>query len=107
GKHGKSYAHWFVEHAGEQERVAEMFVAPVRAMLEGKRPHVTALRQDDDEGIPLSGGHALAVADESPLRGAYRIAYRMAWGVRRAVKPLTTQAFRHRIRHALLRKAYF
>ena len=41
------------------------------------------------------------------MRGAYRMAYRVAWGIRRAVKPLTTQAFRHRVRHALLRKAYF
>ena len=37
----------------------------------------------------------------------YRLAYRVAWGIRRAVKPLTTQAFRHKVRHALLRKAYF
>jgi glycosyltransferase involved in cell wall biosynthesis len=107
GKHGKGYAHWFVEHASEQERIPETFVAPLRAMLEGRRAHVSPMRQDDEEGVPLAAGDTLAVADESPLRGAYRIAYRMAWGVRRAVKPLTTQAFRHRIRHALLRKAYF
>ena len=35
------------------------------------------------------------------------MAYSVAWSVRRAVKPLTSQAFRHKVRHALLRKAYF
>jgi glycosyltransferase involved in cell wall biosynthesis len=33
--------------------------------------------------------------------------YGLAWRARRAVKPLTSQAFRHRVRHALLRRAYF
>ncbi len=37
----------------------------------------------------------------------YRVVYRAAWGLRAAVKPLTSQAFRHRVRHALMRKAYF
>jgi glycosyltransferase involved in cell wall biosynthesis len=102
GKHAKSYAHWFVEHAAAQERIPGMFLAPMRDALAGK----TALRQNDDAGVPLDAS-ARRASEESPLRGAYRAAYRFAWGLRRAVKPLTTQAFRHRVRHALLRKAYF
>jgi glycosyltransferase involved in cell wall biosynthesis len=103
GKHAKGYAHWFVEQAGTQERMPDMFLAPMRDALEGRKP---SLRENDDAGVPLDAS-AERASDESPLRGAYRAAYRFAWGLRRAVKPLTSQAFRHRVRHALLRKAYF
>lgn len=102
GRDAKGYAHWFVEHAGTQDRIPEMLLAPMRDALEGRR----SLRQNDDGGVPLDAS-AQRASGESPLRGAYRAAYRVAWGVRRAIKPLTTQSFRHRVRHALLRKAYF
>ena len=105
GKHAKGYAHWFVEHAGPQERIPGMFVAPLAASLEGKRPAATIAQQNDDAGVPVDAQSTRS--GESPMRGAYRAAYRLAWGIRRAVKPLTTQSFRHRVRHALLRKAYF
>ena len=113
GKHGRGYAHWFVEQARAQERLADVFVEPLRAALEGRRTGRTAgessgtVAADTTEGIPIASAPDAPAADEGPLRGVYRIAYRVAWGIRGAVKPLTTQAFRHRIRHALLRKAYF
>ena len=38
GKHGKSYAHWFVEHAsGAGTRAGDAASSPSRAALEGKR----------------------------------------------------------------------
>ncbi len=119
GKHGKGFAHWFVEQASAQERLPERFIAPVRAALEGRRDARAAASgtasadsvgpaiPDVGAGIPLAVAQEAVTADEGPLRGVYRIAYRVAWGVRSAVKPLTTQAFRHRVRHALLRRAYF
>ncbi len=100
GKHGKSFALWFVEQAGAQERFPEVFIAPVRAALEGRRGRVEAAGVDDVAGVPVD-------SETGPLRGVYRVAYRVAWGIRGAVKPLTSQAFRHRVRHALLRRAYF
>ncbi len=125
-KHGRAYAHWFVEQADTQERLPSAFVDPVRAALQGRthaaaaapalRPAesssaspatpATRLRLDTEDGLPVAAVVEVA-AEDAGARGAYRLAYRMAWGLRRAVKPLTTQAFRHRIRHALLRKAYF
>ncbi|MEO8753393.1 MAG: hypothetical protein ABI624_12020, partial [Casimicrobiaceae bacterium] len=122
GKHGKGYAHWFVEQAETQEHFAAMFVAPVRAALEGRRVASAASGEhkmttvsatgdmtETGKGVPATATEAEAPADggRGALRGAYQVAYRVAWGIRRAVKPLTTQAFRHRVRHALLRKAYF
>ena len=121
GKHGESYAHWFVEQASTQERFPLMFVAPVQAALEGRRgASATAkedaastaiaigIRAETADGVPVVVHEAAEPERRThPLRGAYQVAYRVAWGIRRAVKPLTTQAFRHRVRHALLRKAYF
>ena len=102
GKHAKAYAHWFVEHAATQDKINDMFVAPIRAALEGKP---ALARQEAAAGVPVDA--VVEPAEANPIRGAYRAAYRLAWGIRRAVKPLTTQSFRHRVRHALLRKAYF
>ena len=113
GKHGRGYAHWFVEQAKAQERLPDVFVAPLRAALEGRRaPRAEGeppmpVAPDTPEGVPVAAVHDAHAADDGPLRGVYRIAYRVAWGIRGAVKPLTTQAFRHRVRHALMRKAYF
>ncbi len=106
GKHAAGYAHWFLEHAASQERVPAMLLAPARAAIDGKH---RADASQASSGSDAQGGapDAATAPGPAPMRGAYRIAYRLAWGVRRAVKPLTTQAFRHRVRHALLRKAYF
>ncbi len=126
-KHGKAFAWWFVEQAPAQDKLPAIFVDPVRDALHGRvrpsraathgddaakadavRPSgISGLQFDTEEGVPVAVASDVAVASESGARGAYRFAYRVAWGVRRAVKPLTTQAFRHRVRHALLRKAYF
>ncbi|MCC7325797.1 MAG: glycosyltransferase [Burkholderiales bacterium] len=110
GKHGKSYAHWFVEQSAAQALLPELFTAPVRAALEGRRGGQAAAFEPRDAsaaGIPAAHADALDAEDKGPRRGAYRVAYRIAWGIRGMVKPLTTQAFRHRVRHALLRRAYF
>ena len=112
GKHGRSYAHWFAEQASVQERFPDLFVEPVRAALGGHRAAADSsaaqgLRTDTPDGLPLGHEDAIAAGGEGPLRGVYRIAYRIAWGIRGAVKPLTSQAFRHRVRHALMRRAYF
>jgi glycosyltransferase involved in cell wall biosynthesis len=92
GVHARSYAHWFVEHAREQASFDETFIAPVRRWLDSS--------SDEAPATPEAGKSVLA-------RRGYQWAYRAAWGVRHAVKPLTTQAFRHRVRHALLRRAYY
>lgn len=104
GKHGRGFAQWLVEHAGEQEKVPEAFIAPVRAALAGGR----AAGDGPDAASPADApGSATVGATSGALRAVYRVAYRAAWGLRAAVKPLTSQAFRHRVRHALMRRAYF
>lgn len=145
-RHGKAFAHWFVEQAPAQEKLPAAFVDPVRDALAGRprsaartgtagvgragsgvaapppaaplaagsatsasspAPAAPGLVLDTDEGVPVALTAEVAVDVDGGTRGAYRLAYRVAWGLRRAVKPLTTQSFRHRVRHALLRKAYF
>ena len=107
GKHGKSYAHWFVEQAPAQERFPDVFIAPLRNALRGAgAPAAPAVAGDGLSGVNVTEV-AAATSAERPLRGVYRAVYRVAWGIRGAVKPLTSQAFRHRVRHALLRRAYF
>jgi len=99
GAHSRSYAQWFVQQAAVQERIPESLLAPVRAAL-GAGPGTPWAAAGAGEFSPARG-------ESGMLRTAYRIAYGVAWRARRAVKPLTSQAFRHRVRHALLRKAYF
>ena len=78
GKHGKSYAHWFVEQAAVQERFPAMFVAPVQAALEGRRgasatakastvsaAAATGIRAETADGVPV-------VVHEEAERGARR-----------------------------------
>ena len=118
GTHGRSYAHWFVENAEAQAEFGEVFVAPVRAALgigpvpKGKtrtpEPHARAHHDDPGAAMDAGGGTVAATGPRlAPARRLFQVAYRVAWGVRHAIKPLTTQSFRHRIRHSLLRKAYF
>ena len=91
GAHGPGYAKWFVEHAETQAGFDEIFIAPVRAALHiGRGPR----------GKPNTAAQDL-------VRRFFRAAYRAAWGARHAVRPLMSQSLRHRIRHTLLRKAYF
>ncbi|MCC6198318.1 MAG: hypothetical protein IT518_28025, partial [Burkholderiales bacterium] len=109
GRHGKSYAHWFVEQASVQERLPDMLIAPMRNVLAGRQKAVDGEVAGGgvSAGLPAELSDALAETRRGPVRGAYRLAYRVAWGIRSAVKPITTQAFRHRVRHALMRRAYF
>lgn len=107
GKHGKGFAHWVVEQAGVQERFPDIFVAPLRAALEGRKAGGAGMLPPEiGAGIPAEQAEAAEPADGT-LRRVHRAVYRVAWGIRGAVKPLTSQAFRHRVRHALLRRAYF
>ncbi|MFO1413390.1 MAG: glycosyltransferase [Burkholderiales bacterium] len=99
GGDGRRYAHWYVEHAAQQERIPEAMIAPVRTALAAK-PAVAP-------GTAGPMATAQDTADGGLLRVAYRMAYRAAWRARWMVKPLTSQAFRHSVRHALLRKAYY
>jgi len=129
GAHGLGYAHWYVEHAETQAGFDEIFIAPVRAALNKGRgprskPNTAAAPA---WARPAATGASAAAGAEGPAGAAaestlsavaasprqnigrrlFQVAYRAAWGVRHAVKPLTSQAFRHRVRHTLLRKAYF
>ena len=84
GKHGKGYAHWFVEHAGTQEKFPAMFVTPVREALEGRRELRPGggLRMDTQEGLPIlrggrreshggESGRAACIASPIALPGGY------------------------------------
>ena len=120
GAHGIGYAHWYVENAATQAGFTEVLVAPVRSALD---PAPAMSRKSDDTLLsqPVAPRGAAAQTTAAPeaqgvrltnvandfARRFYQLAYRGAWGIRRAVKPLTTQSFRHRIRHSLLRRAYY
>ena len=123
GKHGRSYAHWFVEHRRRRSGSPQCSSRRCRPRSKGGAARVRQRRKTRRGTLRRRRWHRRAATtmafpvvvpeaalDRDPrssLRGAYQVAYRVAWGIRRAVKPLTTQAFRHRVRHALLRKAYF
>jgi glycosyltransferase involved in cell wall biosynthesis len=127
GVHGLGYAYWFVENAEAQAGFSEIFTAPVRSALEigrgrGRWVRKPQGRVDRAQPVawaePTAAGAMVAAPGAAVLmpiatprqaiaRRIFQVAYRAAWGIRHAVKPLTTQAFRHRVRHSLLRKAYF
>ena len=55
GKHGKSYAHWFVEQASVQELFPTTFVAPVQAALEGRRGASATAKEDTARTATATG----------------------------------------------------
>ena len=105
GAHGLAYAHWFVENAAEQAKLPDLFLAPVRAALASARAGAVGSAA---KTLPRLSG---ALPDSTPAQGVrrrlFQATYRAAWALRHAVKPWTSQAFRHRVRHGLLRRAYF
>ena len=81
GKHGKSFAHWFVEHAAVQERFPAMFVTPVRDALAGRATAApsTALRTGHAaKACPFAPRTTRGVL-RSAVPGAAPIAWRTAW----------------------------
>ena len=118
GAHGIGYAHWYLENATTQAGFAEIFVAPVRSALAampamGGKSIASSPVESDARALPptITASEAkspdTAKVGNDLARRLYQWAYRGAWGIRRAVKPLTTQSFRHRVRHSLLRRAYY
>ena len=103
GAHRQAYADWFDACAG-----VEAGVPPAL------HPH--AARASAPSGSAIAAT-SLAAPAPSPaavrpawgsavFRTGYRLAYRLAWASRQWLRPLTTLAFRNRLRSALVRRAY-
>ncbi len=109
GARGAGYARWFVENAGGQSGFPETLLAPVRdALRRGRAPARGAATPGRDTPLGATEGvAALGASDGGVFRSAFRSVYRTAWSARHLVKPLTSQRFRHTVRHWLLRHAYF
>ncbi len=117
GAHGSGYAHWYLENATPQAGFAEAFVAPVRAALgmEARAAGTPAAAGAADRAaVAIAAEPAeITAAGTSPAhvrglrRRVFHWVYRAAWGARHLVKPITSQSLRHRVRHSLLRHAYF
>ena len=110
----EAYLNWFAERAGPEAGVA----GPL-AQASGTAPQVAApmaLAPDnstaapparpDPTGTPLLAPAAVAAHPAVAAVAPYRMVYRMAWRARHVLRPLTSLAFRQRMREALLKRAF-
>lgn len=102
GSRREAYLNWFAERAGPEAGVA--------GPLAQARPHVVS---PPPAAAPATVVVPAAAAAPQPATAQapapvlpYRMVYRLAWRARHVLRPLTSLAFRQRMREALLRRAF-
>jgi len=98
GTHRAAFVAWFCDTAGREADLDEVFLRPMTAKPAGvPSEHVESA---------ASGAQDHPTTDRSLRELTYRALYRLAWWTRGLFRPIFSQAFRHRIRIHLLRKAH-
>lgn len=111
----EAYLNWFVERAGPEagisgvlaqagpaKAVAATLPAPAIATMALAPAAAAAGTAAQAMPQPAVAGATAAAAPVLP----YRMVYRLAWRARHVLRPLTSLAFRQRMREALLRRAF-
>jgi glycosyltransferase involved in cell wall biosynthesis len=102
GSRREAYLNWFAERAGPEAGVA--------GPLAQARPHLLSPPPAEAPAmaaVPATAAAALPAPAEAPAPVLpYRMVYRLAWRARHVLRPLTSLAFRQRMREALLRRAF-
>ena len=122
GSHRGAYVNWFADRAGPEAGITGVLAqtglkstpmpagglitsAPVGAPAEvtavSSAAPGTAVVVAPSEGVATAAARAAA-----PTSVPYRFVYRMAWRTRNLLRPLTSLAFRNRMREALVRRAF-
>ena len=96
GTHRAAFVAWFCDTAGREADIDEVFVRPMIA------PPASSPRVENAPSVAQDQ----PAADRSMRDLTYRALYRLAWWTRRLFRPILSQAFRHRMRIYLLRKAH-
>lgn len=102
GSRREAYLNWFAERAGPEAGVA--------GPLAQARSHAVPAPPAAAPAMAAAAAPAVAplpAAVEAPAPVLpYRMVYRLAWRARHVLRPLTSLAFRQRMREALLRRAF-
>lgn len=126
GSHREAYVNWFAERAGPEAGIAGVLAkaaatgndaaqqpppSPAQAPTSPEQsPEPAAI--NGPAQVPASAPvAALPQANPTPRAAAqpstsYRLLYRMAWRTRNLLRPMTSLAFRNRMREALIRRAF-
>jgi glycosyltransferase involved in cell wall biosynthesis len=102
GSRREAYLNWFAERAGPEAGVA--------GPLAQARSHAVPTPPAAAPATAVAAAPAVAplpavVEAPAPVL-PYRMVYRLAWRARHVLRPLTSLAFRQRMREALLRRAF-
>ncbi len=94
GSRRDAYLNWFAERAGPEAGVAG-------SLAQASSQAVPA----PPAAAPVPAAQPVAAEVPAPVL-PYRMVYRLAWRARHVLRPLTSLAFRQRMREALLRRAF-
>ena len=110
GSRREAYLGWFAERAGPEAGITGALAQPHAAPAPRPAPAVSAAPAAPP---PAAAPTAVVAATPGPLRSSttapvipYRLAYRLAWRARHVLRPMTSLAFRTRMREALLKRAF-
>lgn len=103
---------WFAQRAGPEAGIAGVLAGKQAVESTAPRAAPTALQQPALPAAalaaptPVPAAPTLAPPALAPPLVPYRLAYRLAWKARHVLRPMTSLAFRQRMREALLRRAF-
>ena len=99
----EAFLNWFAERAGPEAGIPE-------ALMPTQAGRLAPVASADVPMAAVAVAAAAPAPAPSPAASApvlpYRLVYRMAWRARHVLRPMTSLAFRQRMREALLRRAF-
>jgi hypothetical protein len=111
----EAFLNWFAERAGPEAGItgalmqAQAPAASVDAPVDGHLDSPAAASAPVAASAAIAPASVPAVATPSSAPAPvlpYRLVYRLAWRARHVLRPMTSLAFRQRMREALLRRAF-
>lgn len=99
GAHRVAYLGWFAERAGPEAGIAGVLAQDSGSAAGASQRSATA-------NPPVQAAAPSAAVARRASALPFRVAYRLAWSARHVLRPLSSVAFRNRVRSYLVRQAF-
>ncbi len=103
GAHREAYLRWFSERAGPEAGVTGVLTGAAVVSAQAGAPAESPLRSAAAGQVATA---AVPVATRAASSLPYRVVYRLAWNARHVLRPLSSLAFRNRVRSYLVSRAF-